>query len=403
MIPPEVVLLFYALAVVSSQAADWPQWLGAGRDGSSAEVGLPAVWAKDGPRELWRKPAGKGISQVSVAGGVAYTLYDDAGGEHLIALDAGTGALRWSARLDAPYIDQMGFHGPRATPTVAGDRLINLTARGSLVASATADGKLLWSIDLVAGLGGARPTWGYSGSPLVSDGRVYVGVGGPEGQGVAAFSLADGRELWHVGAWGAAYSSPVRTKLGGVDQVVFFTAAGPVGLTPDAGALVWEAPWKTSYDVNAATPLVLGGDRLFVASGYGNGGAVLQVGSGGATELWRGKSTKNKMATSVLHQGTLYGFSEDRLSAVDAATGATVWEQLGFGYGTVMLVDGHLVVAAEDGRVGVSPATRAGFSAVGITYQILHDKHCWTAPSLSNGVLYLRDNTDVVALDVRPL
>ena len=36
-------------------------------------------------------------------------------------------------------------------------------------------------------------------------------------------------------------------------------------------------PWKTNYDVNAATPVVMG-DKLFVTSGYGRGHcALLQV------------------------------------------------------------------------------------------------------------------------------
>lgn len=398
-----MLIALVAMFSLEAAAADWPAWLGPERNGASRETGIAAVWTGAGPRELWRAAPGKGISSLAVVGGVAYTMSDDASGEHLIAYDALTGAVRWQARVDAPYIDAMGFHGPRSTPTVVGDRVVSLTGRGTLFALSKADGHLLWSVDLVGGLGGKRPTWGYSGSPLVSDGKVYVGVGAEEGRGVSAFSLADGRELWHAGDWGAAYSSPVRARLGGVDQVVFFTSTGPVSLTPDAGAVLWSFPWKTSYDVNAATPLVLPGDRLFIASGYGTGAALLQLAGSGPTELWRGKSMKNKMATSVLHDGRLYGFSEEHLVAIDAATGATLWDQTGYGYGTLLLVDGHLLVLSEDGRLFLAPASPAGFAPLGAAYKVLNDKHCWTVPAIANGVVYVRDNLHVVALDLRPL
>ncbi|HMV67801.1 MAG TPA: PQQ-like beta-propeller repeat protein [Myxococcota bacterium] len=395
-----MLVLLSALAV----AGDWPAWLGPDRDATAHEPGLAAVWTGPGPRELWRTPLGKGISSLAVVDGVVYTMSDDAAGEHLDALDALTGKPRWRARVDAPYIDGMGFHGPRSTPTVIGDRVVSLTARGTLFAAARADGRVLWSVDLVGSLGGKRPTWGYSGSPLVSGDRVFVGVGADDGQGVAAFSLSEGKELWHTGGWGAAYSSPVRATLGGVDQVVFFTASGPVAVAPDTGASLWSLPWKTSYDVHAATPLVLPGDRLLISSGYGTGAALLQVGGAAPTEVWRSKSLKNKMATSVLYQGALYGFSDDHLVAVDAATGTALWDETGYGYGSLLRVDDNLLVLSEDGRLLLAPASKQGFTPLGASaYKVLHDKHCWTVPAIAGGVVYVRDNLEVAAFDLRPL
>jgi outer membrane protein assembly factor BamB len=383
-------------------AADWPQWLGPARNGSSTEQGAPAVWGAEGPRELWRVSGGRGMSGVVVAGGVAFTQYDDASASHLVALNADTGALLWDAPVGPPYIDGQGFHGPRATPTVVDDRVVNLTPQGKLFAVSRKDGRELWSVDLGA-LGGTRPQWGHSGSPLVSEGRVYASVGGVDGSSVAAFSLADGSVIWRSGSGSAAYSAPIRATLGGVDQVVFFTAAGAAGVKPDSGAPLWSVPWKSAYDVNAATPLVIG-NGLFISSGYASGaGALLDFSQGAPVEVWNTKSLKSKLATAVRSGDSLYGFSEDKLVAVNVRTGEEQWSQLGFGYGTVLLTDGHLIVAAADGRVAVAVASPTGFRTVGITYQILEGSRCWTAPSLSNGRLFLRDNTSIVALDVRPL
>src|SRR5262249_60705780 len=53
-------------------AADWPQWLGPNRNGSSPEKVL-TTWPKDGPKLLWKVPGGDGYSSVAVVGNRAYT------------------------------------------------------------------------------------------------------------------------------------------------------------------------------------------------------------------------------------------------------------------------------------------------------------------------------------------
>jgi hypothetical protein len=57
----------------------------------------------------------------------------------------------------------------------------------------------------------------------------------------------------------------------GVRQAVFFTAEGPVAVAPTTGGLLWRYPWPTSYDVNAATPVFVPPDGLFISSGYDTG------------------------------------------------------------------------------------------------------------------------------------
>src|SRR5947209_19918591 len=75
-------------------AADWPQWLGPERDGSTPEK--VAAWTGE-PKVLWRQPAGEGHSSPVVAGGTVYlhvkvATKDD---EALLAFDARTGEKKW--------------------------------------------------------------------------------------------------------------------------------------------------------------------------------------------------------------------------------------------------------------------------------------------------------------------
>jgi outer membrane protein assembly factor BamB len=377
-------------------AADWPQFLGPTRDGVSVETGIVNDWLSTPPRVRWRARLGYGYASVAVAGGTIYTAFADASGDHVRALAAADGRTLWTARIDAPWIDPGGYSGPRTTPTVLSDRVLAASAAGKLVALDRNNGQPLWRVDLVSDLGGGRPSWGYSGSPLVEGGRVHVDVGGSAG--VVALDVRDGRTVWTRPGTTAGYASPILTKLGGRTQVVHFTATGPLGVAPDTGALLWSLPWRTSYDVNAATPLVLPGDRLFIASGYGVGGAMFRVGAS-PVELWRSKSMKNRMATSVQLGDRLLGFNEDRFAAVDLSNGAVAWEATGYGRGSLITVEGHALVYGEDCRLHlVADGTNA--PNVRATWSGDLSGPCWTSPALANGTVYLRDADELVALDL---
>src|SRR4051794_25394037 len=75
-------------------AEDWPQWLGAHRDGTTTET--VEAW-KSSPRAIWRVPVGAGFSTPVVAGGrvFVHALVPDTENEEVIALDAKSGGVAW--------------------------------------------------------------------------------------------------------------------------------------------------------------------------------------------------------------------------------------------------------------------------------------------------------------------
>jgi len=83
---------------LKAQSQDWPQFLGANRNGS-IDVPMPAP-----PKlvEAWRKPLGAGMSAISVSKGRAFTLYTDDTDDYLVALDAATGADVWKVSSGPP-------------------------------------------------------------------------------------------------------------------------------------------------------------------------------------------------------------------------------------------------------------------------------------------------------------
>ena len=72
---PVLSLAFLGALTAVSLAADWPQWRGPQRDGTTQETGLLKQWPADGPRMLWKNDAvGGGYSTPSIVGNKIYLL-----------------------------------------------------------------------------------------------------------------------------------------------------------------------------------------------------------------------------------------------------------------------------------------------------------------------------------------
>ena len=383
-------------------SGDWPQWLGPHRNGEAPGARIAKVWPKNGPEEVWRRPIGEGFSGFAVVGDRAFTMYMDEAGEYVACLNAANGSQRWRLRSGPRYIEGQGGNGPRCTPSVDGNLVFAIGANGDLVAADVSTGKLVWKRQFTGEFGAKRPDWGFSGSPLVVGDALFVEIGGSDGRALASFAKSTGELLWASHNDNMGYSSPVMITAAGARQVLFFTAAGLVSVSPDAGALNFRYGWKTSYNVNAATPLFIPPDRVFVSSGYGNGGAVVRIERAGETlsvgEVWKNKKMKNQMATSVLHEGHIYGIDEAILACLDATTGEERWQTRGYGKGSLILADGHLLVLGDKGKLGLVEANPTAF-VERASAQVLSGL-CWTAPSLAAGRLYVRNESEAVCLQL---
>jgi len=194
----------------------------------------------------------------------------------------------------------------------------------------------------------------------------------------------------------------VLATIAGRPQVVFFTAAGLVGVTPDTGAILWRFPWETSYGANVATPIIAG-DYVFISSGYNRGCAVVHIEVSGdelvARRVYENKNMRNHFSSSVLYKDHVYGCNEALLTCLEFRTGIVKWKQRGFEKGSLLIADGRLVILGEDGKLGLAAATPAGYH-LQATFQVA-DGRCWSVPALANGLLYVRAESKVLCFDLR--
>ena len=242
------------------------------------------------------------------------------------------------------------------------------------------------------------PEYGYCNSPFIVGNRLFVHPGGSNNNSLAALDKRDGSVLWTSLGERIGWATPIQIAIDGVPQIVYFTGESVVGVTPDEGRLSWRYPWKTAFDINAATPIYADG-CLFVSSNYGVGGALLWLKPNADPEVvWKNASMQNHFSTCVLQDGFLYGFSTDRLRCVEFKTGKTMWDYAGLGKGSLLIADGHLIVLGEQGTLVLAQATPKEY--VEKARCDLFDGTCWSVPVLANGKLYLRNEKKLLALDL---
>ena len=327
-------------------------------------------------------------------------MYSTGASEFVVSLNALDGSEVWKSRTGAKYSEGNG-NGPRCTPTVDGDRVYTLGASGELLALEVGTGKTIWQRNLRREFRSKRPHWGFTSSPLIEGNSVLVEAGGSNERALMAFDKMTGEELWGSGEDPIGYSSPIAVDALGVRQILFFTGAALVSLSPD-GQPYWRHKWPNEGGINPATPVFIPPDRVFVSSGYGTGGAVLQMQSTdagpGVSEVWFSKEMKNHFSTSIYHEGHIYGFDEAIFKCVDVDTGDERWKVRGYGKGTLIFADGHLIVLSDEGKLAMVEANPDAHVEV-TSAQVMSDR-CWTSPSLAAGRLYLRNMVEIVCLDL---
>ena len=102
--------------------------------------------------------------------------------------------------------------------------------------------------------------------------------------------------------------------------------------------------------------------------------------------------------TPVFYDGYLYGLDNGILTCLDVATGNRQWKGGRYGFGQVLLVDGKLLISAENGDLLV----------VATNENELEELHRFPAikgktlnnPAIAHGFLLLRNSEEMVCYDL---
>jgi outer membrane protein assembly factor BamB len=416
------------------EAEDWPEFRGRGRLGVWTETGIIDKFPSQGLSVLWRTPIRVGFAGPAVANGRVFVLdyiqtRRPKGTERALALDEKTGRILWTREWEVDYSGMQYAYGPRATPTVDGDRVYVAGADGKLLCLDVATGAVRWQKDYVVDLGASPQSWGFhwgfASAPIVDGDRLIALVGGRPNAAVVAFDKMTGKEIWRAlpltGDLGVG--QPIIITAGGTRQLIVWLPTSLVSLDPVTGATFWEQPVKVGASMTVSTP-VQSGALLFVSSFY-NGGLMMSLDENKptATLLWKGKSD-SEIQTDTLHSVTatpvvvgdhIYGMcSYGEFRCLLKKTGTRLWESQALSQERARWAGGQIVrhgdrlfVNNDRGELVIVNPSPQGYQEISRTNLIKPTTPPgnrralvnvnWSHPAYANRHIYARNDEEIIA------
>jgi len=420
-------------AGVVKEARNWPSFRGPHASGVADGQFPPLTWdAARGHNVRWKTPIpGLGHSCPVVWGDRVYLTtavsgdgksalrtgqYGDVDSvketaEHtwlVYCLDRNSGKVIWE-RTACKGVPKVKRHskGSHANPTPATDGRHVVASFGSEgLYCYDPEGRLLWKKDLGTLDSGwfydADYQWGFGSSPVLYNGLVLVQCDVGKGSFVAAYRVADGKEVWRtardeVPSWGTP------TVVGGPGRAELVTNATKYarGYDVQTGAELWRLGRHS--EITVPTP-VFGEGLIFITSGYRPVQPIYAVrpGAAGDVTLKDGKTSSAAVAwststggpympTPLVYRGRLYTCSNAGIvTCYEAKTGKQVYkERLGGSGGytaSPVAADGKIYFTGEESCVRV---VRAGSKFERLAVNPLGEA-CLATPAISDGMIFIR-------------
>lgn len=433
-----ILPLFAALLLITSaaRADDWPQWMGPKRDNVWREDGILDKFPKGGPKVVWRTPIAAGYAGPAVANGKVFVTDrvlgkgaanpDDpfdtkdkvSSTERVLCLDQKTGKELWKHEYDCPY--QISYPaGPRCTPTVHEGKVYTLGAMGNLICFEADSGKVVWQKELLKEYKTKPALWGYASHPFI-DGKKLVTLVGGEGSHVVAFDKDTGKELWKAGNYPAQGYSPVTIiEAGGKRQMIVCAPKAVYSVNPETGEKYWATPYSEDFGYAVMTPVKVG-DHLFVA-GYPQKNLLVKLAADkpGVEVVYNNKKNTAVYPGAVqpfLVDNILYGYDDSGIMyAVEMPSGKRLWEEMGpvggekpKGSETAFMVKNgdRFFFFVETGHLAIGKLTTKGYEEIDRakvlepTNAAFGRKVVWCAPAYSDKRAYIRNDKEIIAVDL---
>ena len=410
--------------VACGMAADWPDYRGPRRDGTSPEKNLPAQWSPAGENLAWKAPYG-GRSAPIVMGGRVYLMNTVGSGktlrERVMALDADTGKVVWEYAYNVFLSDVPPHRAAWASP--AGDLEtgnIYTFGVGGMLHAFDKNGKVIWSRSLTEEVGLVTTHGGRTVSPVIEGDLVIVsgittgwGELARAGHRFMAYDKRTGTPVWISSPGGrpfdTTYSPPIVADVEGTRLII---AGGGDGTVHAVKVWTGEPVWKyviSKRGVN--TGVALYNNLAFVSHSEENLDTS-EMGLLAAIDV-RAKGDVGKQHIKWSKVGFQGGFSSpitdgDRLYQVDnganlfafdANTGRQLWQH---NLGTIqkaspVLADGKLYVGSENGKFSIIKPGQDKAEALDED-QLGQGEQIIASAAISNGRIFLVSTENIYAI-----
>jgi outer membrane protein assembly factor BamB len=361
-------------------------------------VRIETDWSRQPPVALWRRPVGPGWSSFAARGNLFYTQEQRGDDEVVSCYKLVTGELVWRHRDAARFWESNAGAGPRATPTLSGDRVYTFGATGILNALDAHTGSAVWSRNAASDTHTKVPGWGFASSPLVVGDVVIVATAAA----LAAYDMNTGNPRWFGPTDGWGYSSPHLSTIDGIAQVLLLNGEGAISVAPTDGKLLWKHAWRGDSIVQ---PAVTADGNVLIGSGSGLNVEVgmrrvaVAHGPDGwtAAERWTSTGLKPYFNDFVVHKDHAFGFDGSILACIDLNDGKRKWKGGRYGNGQLVLLPDQdlMLVVSEEGELALVRATPDQYTEV-TRFRAIEGK-TWNHPALVGDTLLVRNSEEMAA------
>jgi outer membrane protein assembly factor BamB len=414
------VLYFACCLLVNAGEHQWSNWRGPFQNGSSDATGLSSRWnGRDDV--LWKVDLpGTGASTPVMWGNKLFLTAEATENRDLMAfcIDRVTGKIVWDLKLgQGQKLMRNNMASPSAT--VDGERVYFMFGNGVLHA-VDFDGKILWQRDFDKDYGPSDIKFGFSATPLVFNGKIYVTVmrldrNDPrakqdgslaKGHYLAALDTQSGKTIWkHDRPVSAddesqqAYSSPILMQSSRGPQILLLGGDCLTAHDPETGDEIWR--WSGYNEKNSlrhrviTSPLAVEDSVIVCEPRHKAVYALRSSGKGNLEDgdfLWKYDGGTDS-TTPLYYDGLLYVLDGDRkrLMVLDPASGKELWrsqlpsEQV---YrASPVGADGKVYCLGGDGKVTVF---KAGREREELATMEMGGTRCRSTIAISDGCLYIR-------------
>ena len=390
--------------------ADWPQFLGPHRNGTTQNESIPFEFADGEPEIEWEHSIGNGFSGPVVSNGHVVISHRKGNRAVTDALNIEDGKPVWAYEYETDYVDNFGFdNGPRAVPLIHSKSVFIFGAEGMLHSLDAKSGELIWKRNLRKELGSSKGFFGRACSPIIIGNTLIIQAGG-KGCGIIGLDPAKGTLKWKATDHEAGYASPIASKIGNQEIAILFTRTGFLCIEAISGKILIEKAHRATMhaSVNAASPVLIKPDEVFLSACYGVGASVWKINPENRkiNKLWELKNQLDShYATPVQFEGHLIGYhgrqeTGTEIRCIESSTGKVKWSSGRIPAGSITLANKTLIILTERGEMILAPANTDKFkpSARG---QVL-GAETRAMPALSNGRFFARDKKKLVSIKLIP-
>ncbi|MCE3017467.1 MAG: PQQ-binding-like beta-propeller repeat protein [Pirellula sp.] len=364
MMRQELVALFVSVAFINAFfhskpcIADWPGLLGANRDGKASEESRLADTMNGNPEIVWQIPAGQGYAGASVIDRKVCLFDRDGSQDRVRLVQLNDGKVLWTKTIPARYSGGIDADkGPRCVPTLLEKSIVLYSASGDISALAMNDGSVRWTRKLKEEYNGDDGYFGAGSSPLAIGNKLIVNAGGKKA-GIVCLNAETGATIWQATQADASYASPIRFRTTTYEQIVVPTRYTTYGLDVESGKELWSTSFgQRGPTVNAATPIALGDDSIFLTASYGIGNLVLQPNKNAVRVVEKGSRLSSQYATPILLNNKIFGsdgredYADGSYKCLSAISEKVEWEQSEMPICHSIGINDKLLLVGIDGRL----------------------------------------------------